>query len=57
MTTSSLETIAESESTDQVEGSQKMEVGIPQDKKSKKMKKQTISFRCINYNHVINNKS
>jgi solute carrier family 12 sodium/potassium/chloride transporter 2 len=54
---SSLETIAESESTDQVEGSQKMEVGIPQDKKSKNMKKQAISFRCINYNHVINNKS
>ncbi|XP_046651527.1 bumetanide-sensitive sodium-(potassium)-chloride cotransporter-like isoform X2 [Daphnia pulicaria] len=43
MTTSSLETIAESESTDQVEGSQKVEVGIPQDKKN--MKKQAISFR------------
>ncbi len=55
MTTSSLETIAESESTDQVEGSQKVEVGIPQDKKN--MKKQAISFRCINYNHVINNAS
>lgn len=55
MTVTSLETITESEFAKQVKGNQKVEFGIPKNKKSKKMKKQAITFRCIEYNPVIGN--